>query len=89
MIIAMRLQLLQTDIYIPKQPCVDRFQLHGCEHVVIVLYGFVISPLSPLTQSQGCADTFKGSNTGQSSLALAGPPPDGDVVPGDNNSTPA
>lgn len=36
-----------------------------------VLYGFVMSPLSHLTPSQGCADTFKGSNTpGSPRLAL-------------------
>lgn len=58
MIIAMQVQLLQTGIQSSSPVQLSLIQLH--ESVGIVVYGFVVSPLSRfLTLSQGGADTFK------------------------------
>ena len=66
MIIAMQVQLLQTGIQSSSPVQLSLIQLH--ESVGIVVYGFVVSPLSRflfffffffLTLSQGGVDTFK------------------------------
>lgn len=66
-----------TDRYRPKQPCIAQFNSIN-KSVVIVLYGFVMSPLSPF-QTKGCADTF---NSLPLSISVVGRSTNSDVVPG-------